>query len=416
MKIILSNYRYFISGGPERYLFSIKKMLENVNHNIIPFSVKSGLNASNDYEEWFMSPVDAGGATYFAESKKSFPTYCKIISRSFYSPEGFIKARRIAQSVKPDLVYSLHFLNKMSPSVIDGFKSMKVPVVVRLSDFGIMCPQAHFFCHGKVCEKCINGNFFHAVRNKCIFDTHAGSMIKACAWKFHRLIKVYDRIDAFICPTTFMRHKMIEAGFSEEKLFHVPTFIDSASVQPAYTDDGYILYFGRLSEEKGVETLLDAYVMLPEPKPKLLIIGDIETAPELTENPRYQLENICFKSFMKKDALFEAIRKSLLVVVPSVWYENMPNVLLESYALGKPVLASNIGSLREVVQPGKTGVFFNSGDADNLRNKLLELLANKKDLQEMGRTARVYVEQFHTPDKHLFDLQDIFSSPRQLPG
>lgn len=158
MKIILVNYRYFISGGPERYYFNIKEILERNGHVVIPFSVKNSRNFSSDYETYFLDRLD--DEVYFAHSnKKSMKVILKSFSRMFYSFEAKRKFRQLLTDTNPDLVYIMQYHNKISPSIIDAAKNLGIPVIHRISDFQYMCPNALFYNGVKgVCEECLNGN------------------------------------------------------------------------------------------------------------------------------------------------------------------------------------------------------------------------------------------------------------------
>jgi len=408
MRIILSNYRYFVSGGPERYLFAIKELFESNSIRVFPFSVKSKKNLPNKWKKYFISSVTSDNAVYFHEYRKDFKTVVKILDRTFYSPEGFVKARRFAGIVKPDLVYSLHFLNKMSPSIIDGFKSLGLPVVVRLSDFGIICPQAHLFHGDSTCEKCINGSFFNAVRQRCIKNSTVGSLVKALAWTFHKFTGSISRVDAFVSPSWFTIQKYVEAGYPKERFYHIPTFMDVANITPQYSNNGYILYFGRLVKEKGVHVLLEAYRKIPRPKPKLVVIGIIYRSDYSKKLVKQYSGEVTFLNFMPKDQLGQYIRHAMFVVVPSIWYDNLPNVVLEAYAYGKGVIASRHGSFTDLVQELQSGLLFKPGNVDDLSEKLTWAIDHSDRMIEMGKYAREYVEKYHSPEKHYEKLMGLF--------
>ena len=409
MKIILSNYRYFDSGGPERYLFSIKEILEKKKDIVFPFSVQSINNVPSNWEKHFISSITKDNSVYYHEYKKDIKTIIKIFERTFYSPEGFFKARRYAQKTKADIVYSLHFMNKMSPSVIDGFKSTGRPVIVRLSDFGLICPQVLAFRENNVCEECLTKNVFYSIKNKCVKKSFFGSFTKSMALCLHRIIGSISRIDAFVCPSQFIKEKYIEAGFPANKFYHIPTFVDAESIVPRFRNDGYILYFGRIIKEKGVHILLQAYEKLNVKKRKLIIIGDTEESELGGYLKNKYSHNVEFINFISKDKLYEYIRNASFVVVPSIWYENMPNVALESFAHGKAVIASNHGCFPELIKENNNGLLFEPGNAEALADMLGWAIQNPKDMIEMGKTAREYAVQKFSPELHYERLMGLFN-------
>jgi glycosyltransferase involved in cell wall biosynthesis len=260
---------------------------------------------------------------YDHEYKKTPLTVLKILTRQFYCPEAFFKARSYARFSNADLVYSLQFLNKMSPSVIDGFKFRRLAISIAHFRLWPHLPQAHLFGGSDVCEKCLGGNFFHAVRNRCVMGSRIGSFIKASALALHRLIGCRNRIDAFVFPSKFTMDRFIEAGFPEQKLHHVPTFIDASSISPCYDAGGHILYFGRLVVEKGVHHLLKAYRDLPAYKPRLIAIGALGNTPYADALMDEYKDEVEFHAFMEKDELTNYVQKALCVVIPSIWYDNL---------------------------------------------------------------------------------------------
>jgi glycosyltransferase involved in cell wall biosynthesis len=412
MNIILSNYRYFLSGGPERYLFNIKKIFEKNGHNIIPFSVKSVNNEGNLYDKFFMSSIGDGTGTYFEEYKRDPLTVAKLLSRQIYSIEGFYKARRIAKNTNAHILYCLHFLNKMSPSILDGFRSVGIPIVVRISDFGLICPQAHFYNSGRVCEKCIKGDFHNCIRYRCVKNSKIGSLIKAVAYNFHRAIGVFEKVNAIVFPSSFTMQKYIDAGFNKKKLYHVPTFIDFENFRTNFSSQKYLLYFGRITEEKGVHNLIEAYIKMKQEKIRLIIIGDRNDSEYSRALVKIYGHKVQFLGFMRKSELCRYIEKAITVVVPSVWYDNQPNVVLESFATGKPVIAPNHGSFPELISHQDTGILYESGNIESLKDSLEFAISNLEKMRQMGINARDYVQSEHRPMKHYTKLLHLFSRIR----
>ena len=408
MKIVLSNYRYFISGGPERYFFSIEDMLRIHGHKVFPFSVRSSRNRPSEYEERFLSPIAEEHSTYFHEYRKNPKTIFKVLSRQFYSPEAFLRARSFAKFVGADLVYSLKFMNKMSPAVLDGFKSAGLPVVHRVSDFGLICPQAHLFDGESVCDKCVQGNFLHAVLKGCVMGSRVAGMVKALAISLHRLLRCRERIDAFVFPSRFTLEQFARAGFPSEKLHHVPTAVDADQFRPDFSEGGYILYFGRLVMEKGVHQLLEAYRKIRGDKPKLVVVGHQPDAGYGDDLVETYMDLVEFHDFENMAMLAAHIRNAMCVVVPSLWYDNLPNVLLEAYACGKPVIAPAHGCFTELVVEGETGLFYEARNVWDLQRKLEWAIKHRSDMALMGRRGRAFVETDFSPERHFDALMGIF--------
>jgi glycosyltransferase involved in cell wall biosynthesis len=395
-------------------MFNITNKLAAEGHRVVPFSVKHQLNEPTPHEKYFLSSLGDSDSVYFDEIKKTPGTISKMLGRNFYSLEAKRKAREVVQAEQIDVAYVMNFLRWMSPSILDGFKKQGIPIVVRISDFIYMCPEGHFLRNGKVCTLCQGGNHWHSVKHKCIQDSMVVSAVNALAVSLHKAIGYLDKVDAFVVPSSFTLNKMAEAGIPESKLHHIPTFIDESKIQP-YTEPGdYILYFGRVSAEKGVSTLLDAFVKVRKEKPaaRLMFAGRSNDGEALLLKERIekeQIQGVEFTGELQGDELLKIIQQAAFTVVPSIWFDNMPNVLIESFAAGKPVLASNIGSLPELVHPGETGMLFEPGNADDLRDKIVQMLSDKDGLRTMGENAVIAVRDKYTPQVHYDRLMQVFA-------
>lgn len=402
MKILLINYRYFISGGPEKYMFNIKEILEENGHEVIPFSIKSNKNVESEYEKYFVEPIGSKDATYYEEYKKTPKVIWQMISRSVYSLKVKKALQKEIKEVKPDLVYIIHFVNKLSPSVIRGAKKMGLPVILRLSDYFLLCPRFDFLSNGKVCEDCLKKGYKSCVRKKCVKGSLMASIIRVISMKIHKVMKVYDDVDAFITPSEFLKNKLIKNGFEKEKIHCIPTFTNNedANKKSENIVGDYGLYFGRIAEEKGVETLVYAYEKLPEHKLKIMGDDTTQEAIKLKEYVRSNnLSNIEFVGFKSGKDLEDIIKKARFTLIPSIWYDNLPNTALESFKHSKPVIASNIGSLPELVQDGINGYLFKVGDVEELSKKI-KMLDDESIVIKMGSNSAKILKDKFSSDKH----------------
>jgi glycosyltransferase involved in cell wall biosynthesis len=411
--ILLVNYRYFVSGGPEKYMFNIKKVFEQKGHLVVPFSVNNNKNIETEYKKYFVKPIGGENVVYFNEYKKTPQTVFKMLSRSFYSLEVKKAMEYEIHSEKPDAIYILHHVNKLSPSVTKAAKNSGKKVVVRLSDFFLMCPRFDFLCGGEVCEKCLKGSLFNAVINNCVQNSKSASLIRVASMYFHKLIKIYDKVDYFVTPSLFLRSKLIEAGFDQNKVVHIPTFIDAAKYNPNYQNAGnYILYLGRLNKEKGVEYAIKAMQYVEDSSLKLKVVGEASDGElfnikEITKEKG--LKNVELLGFKSGSELNEVIRNSKFLIVPSIWYDNMPNVLLEAFAFGKPVIASNIGSLPEVVEDKVNGLLFEPKNIMDLAEKINYLNSNGNLIREYGENGRRKIEEYYSSEMHFSKLKNLLS-------
>lgn len=407
MKIILVNYRYFISGGPERYYFNIKEILERQGHEVIPFSIKSARNVPNDFERYFLDIVD--DEVYFAQAKKSLRVVLKSFSRMFYSFEAKRKMTRLLKDVKPDLVYIMQFHNKISPSIIDAARNRGIPVVHRISDFQYMCPNALFYNDVKgVCEDCLKGKRWNCVRYRCVLGSTVYSAIKTAAKGLHDLMGVTRKINAFVVPSSFTLRKLLEYGIPQEKLHHIPTFFNLKEKDPVVEYKPFVLYVGRIEKQKGLMTLIRAF---EDTDMALKIIGFSNDGyeDELKAYLQVKKHHIEFLGRMTFEQIVPYLKSCRCTVVPSEWYDNFPNVILESFAYKKPVIATNFGSLPELVVDGQTGCTFRYADYNDLRLKAEFMLQQEKEAKRMGLMGFTRLLQDYSPEEHYRQLMQIFN-------
>lgn len=410
MRISLVNYRYFLSGGPEKYMFSIKKAFEAMGHSVIPFSVRSDKNVETEYSKYFVAPIGGENKTYFNEYKLNLKTTIQLLDRTFYSNVVKKALKKQIRNESIDTVYILHHINKLSPSVIAAAKEEGKRVVVRLSDFFLLCPKFDFLKNGDVCEACLKGSLLNGIKNNCVQNSKIASCIRVASMYFHRMIKIYNKVDYFVTPSLLLKNKLIEQGFNPEKIFNIPTFIDSSSITPNYNHQNYILYLGRLNREKGVEYVIRAMEDVEDKSLVLKVVG--ESSDDELKNIKQiiqskNLSNVELLGFKTGDELYRLINEAKFTVVPSIWYDNMPNVILEAFAHGKPVIASNIGSLPEVVDDNVNGLLFKVKNSHDLADKINYLNRNQDRIVTYGKNAREKVEKVYNMQNHYNQLAKL---------
>lgn len=409
MKIILVNYRYFISGGPERYYFNIKEILERYGHEIISFSVKSSRNLPNDYEKYFLDIVD--DEVYFAQAKKKTPKMIlKSFTRMFYSFEAKRKMRQLIRDTRPDLVYVMQMHNKISPSIVDAARGEGVPVVHRISDFQYMCPNALFYNDRiGVCEDCLKGKRMSCVKYRCVLNSPVYSTIKAAAKWLHDMMRVTEKINAFVVPSSFTLGKLYEYGISMKKLNLIPTFFNLKEDNPIVEYCPFILFVGRIEKQKGLMTLMKTF---EGTKYNLKIIGFSNDGyeNELKNYLNEKSHNIEFLGRKKFEEIVPYLKSCLCTVVPSEWYDNFPNVILESFAYKKAVIATNFGSLPELVKNNETGLTFKYADIADFKSKVKYMFDNPKQAQLMGENAYKILIKNYSPESHYQQLMRLFNS------
>jgi glycosyltransferase involved in cell wall biosynthesis len=408
MKIILVNYRYFIAGGPERYLFNIKEVLEKEGHEVIPFSVKNRQNVPTEFEKYFLESTD--DEIYFSQMKKNIKNILKSFCRMFYSLEAKRKFRQLLKDTKPNLVYVLQYHNKISPSFISVAKKRKIPVVHRISDFQYMCPNGLFYNVKKgICEDCLSGKEKKCIKYKCVYNSVVYSFIKLATKKYHEFLGITKKIDAFVVPASFTLNKLRQYGIPEEKLYHIPTFFNlkEEGVQIEYQP--FFLYIGRIEKQKGLMTLIKAFI---NTNYQLKIIGFSSNGyEEYLKNYLQEKEHsIEFLGKMDFPDIVPYLSTCLCTIVPSEWYDNFPNAILESFAYKKSVIATNIGSLPELVKNNETGLLFDYLSVISLKEKIKYFIDNPPEAKRMGKNAYSKLICDYSSQAHYTYLIRLFNS------
>lgn len=341
--------------------------------------------------------------------KKTPKSIWQLLTRSIYSREVEKALKKEINDVKPDLVYIIHFVNKLSPSVITGANKMGVPVVLRLSDYFLLCPRFDFMYEKKVCEECLSKGYKSCIKKRCVKGSLFASVVRVFSMKFHKMINVYKNVYAFITPSEFLKKKLSLNGFEEKRIHCIPTFTASKTTIGEQQIGSYGLYFGRVTEEKGVETVIKAYEKLPEYTVK--IMGD-DTTDEAKRLKKYvenhKMKNVEFLGFKSGAELENIIKGARFTLIPSIWYDNLPNTALESFQYSKPVIASNIGSLPELVIDGENGYLFKPSNVEDLIKKI-KMLDDDTLVKKMGQASRKRLESRFAPQTHYEDLMKIFN-------
>jgi glycosyltransferase involved in cell wall biosynthesis len=417
MKILIANYRYFVSGGPERYMFNITDALTEHGHDIVPFSITYSRNLPTPYSRYFAKPLGGSDEVYFHQQRFTLRTLWTTLSRLFYARDVYRAVALLAKDTQPQVAYILHYLRKLSPSLLVGLKHSRVPIIVRLSDYAMICPQAHCLRNETPCELCVGGNLLPSIRYCCVQGSLSASILNALATTYHKATHCFDLVDRFVVTTRFMHRMMLAAGYTEERLCHIPTFVNGRIFHPDTNDvrKTYLAYAARLEAIKGVHVLIDAFALLRAKRPgidltlRIAGVGNVEYVARLKQKVQHLdlNDSVVFLGDQTVDGIVDLLNKALLSVVPSLWYENLPNAILESYACGTPVVVSNVGSLPECVEEGRTGYLFEPADTEDLAERLGYCYDHPEEMAEMGRYARRVAETVYSKERHVEKLTNV---------
>jgi glycosyltransferase involved in cell wall biosynthesis len=396
----INNY-YYRRGGAEVVFLEQNKILEKLGWTVIPFSMKHAQNESTEWQNYFVNEIEYG-ATY--GWRNNFINALKII----YSWEAKNKLQSLIDTIKPDIAHLHNVYHHLSPSILPLLKKNGIPTVMTLHDLKLLCPAYSMLNSKGICEQCKGGHIYNVVINKCMKQSLPLSTLIFSESLVHRLSKIYNKnIDMFILPSKFYLNKFIEWGWAPNRLIHIPNFVDTHMLKPNYQPGKYFVFFGRLSKEKGLKTLIHA---ANEANVALKIIGSGPQEEELKILAASLGANVTFLGFQTGEALHKAISHARAVVLPSEWYENAPMSILESYALGKPVIGANIGGIPELIRENETGTLFESAKVESLSNSLIQIKDIKDSaVVEMGKTARQLVENEYDTKNYSKRLQNLYS-------
>lgn len=398
MKILQINKFYYLKGGSERYLFDLTKLLKRKGHRVIPFSMKDERNLPSKYSDYFIENINL--------HKFSLVNIFKF----FYNYEAVKKLKKLIENEKPDIAHLHNIAHQLTPAIIKVLKENNIPIVQTLHDYKLICPNAKLFTKGKYCEACINGKYYYCFIKNCIHKSYFKSFLGMLEAYFNnRIKKSYQNIDLFIAPSEFIRNTCLKFGVSGKKIKVICNFVETEQLLKNFTrrEEEYLLYFGRLSEEKGVEVLIRAMGEIKS-KIKLKIVGagphrhKLETVREKLG----LLDRVEFLGPKYGSALINLVNDSKAVIMPSIWPENMPYSLLESMSLGKVLIASKVGGMPELIQNGFNGFLFSQGDVSDLSKKIDDL--RNYNLSDIGREAKNRVGHLNS-ENHYSNLINIYN-------
>lgn len=384
MKILQINKFFWPRDGATNYFLAIRELLKQHGHEVVDFSMTHPNNLPSLYSDYFVSEVD------FNQSQ-SFLKKIKMAFRILYSFEAKRKLEALIKKEKPDVAHLHNIYHQLSPSVISVLKKYRIPIVMTLHDYKLICPNYLLFVDGKVCERCKKHKYYQATIHKCVKKSFWRSLVVVLEAYF----QPYKKVDCFIAPSRFMKNKCVEFGVPENKIKYFWHFFNFNSGENKI--GGYLIYFGRLSEEKGISVLLKA---IADTNIKLKIVG---------AGPVKSSKNVEWLGYKTGEELKNLIDGSLAVIVPSIWYENASASVFEAMALAKPVIASDIGGLGEIVQDKITGLLFKAGDSHDLAEKIKLLADNSELAGKLGQNASQWAKNMADPERHYQELMVVYS-------
>ncbi|HPF95282.1 MAG: glycosyltransferase family 4 protein [Candidatus Magasanikbacteria bacterium] len=396
MKILHVNKFFDFQGGAEVYMHGLMRYQEALGHEVHAFSTHSIKNLPSKDERFFVKRYDL-------KKKTDLYTQAKIAANFIWNVEAKKALGKMLDEVKPDIIHIHNIYHHLSTSVLAEIRKRKIPCVQTLHDYKLASPNYSMFAHGTICEHSKGGRYYEVVKYKCLSDSTIRNVLAAVEMYMTKTVQSYERtIALFLCPSQFMKEKMIDWGEPASKMRLVRNPTDRVEVA-AVRGGGYLIYAGRLSEEKGLESFLEAACLFPSLPVKLAGSGPDEAKLRAIVE-KHGASHIEFLGFVDPVTLRELRHRAEALVLPTLSYENCSGSILEAMASGLPCLVTRTGGNPELIEDGKQGFLVTPGSVEDWTRALHRFLATPTEVRDaMGQSGREKVAARH--DWHAHTLQ-----------
>lgn len=384
MKILIVHNRYQQAGGEDVVVAQEARLLGSQGHIVVTYE-----RSNHELET-------------LPASKRLF-----LLKDIIYSHDSRREIRAILHQERPDVIHVHNTFLMISPSVYEACREAGTPVLQTLHNYRLLCPGWTLSREGKICEDCIHGGLWNAVLHGCYRDSRLQSGAVATMLQFHRILGTWqDSIQGYVALSEFARRKFVEGGFPQHKMHVKPNFVEADPGEKTATGQ-FALFVGRLSPEKGIQTLISAWASMKNRCP-LVVVGDGPLRSQLEAgNGLLKSSSITFSGWLSRTETLAIMKQAAFLVAPGVCYEG-PMTIAEAFACGTPVICSRLGAMQEIVDDRRTGLHFNPGDAEDLISKVTWALQHPEELIEMGKAARKQYENRYTAEKNYHLLMNIY--------
>lgn len=379
MKILQVHNYYQLPGGEDIVVSNEKKLLESFGHTVIQYTRHNSEIENYSLREKF-----------------------SLFKSTYWSKKSFSEISAIIKKEEPDICHVHNYLPLISPSVFYACKENNIPVVQTLHNYRMLCANAYLFRNGSVCEECLGKSLCHSVKYGCYRNSRIQTYVVASSMEKHKQRGTFDNfVDAYICLTEFQRNKMIEGGISELLLQVKSNFIHD---DPGFENnsENFLISAGRLDIQKGTDILIKSIDRL-ENDIKIMVAGSGPSEEQVKTHPK-----INYAGQLSHNELIQNLKKSYALIFPSVCFEGMPLTIMEAFACGKPVIASRLGAMEELITEGYNGLLFEPGNPEELAQKINRAAKHPEEIKRMGENARKEFEEKYTADMNYKLLIDIY--------
>lgn len=402
MKVLLVNKYHYFRGGSETYYFGLAELLRKAGHEVIFFAMEDEHNLPCAQSEYFVSNVEFNG-------KLSALDQLKAAARMVYSLEAKRKFDKLLRNEKPDIIHINLFHRVLTASIVDVAKKHHIPIVFTMHDLNCICPNHTMLNHGKICEACLRGNYMNCVKCVCFKDSRLKCLMAAIESEYNKRSGLYNKIDCFITPSEFYKNLLMKSGLTKKRIIHMKNFLPAETEYAIRGKRGdYVLFFGRLSYEKGILTLIEAMKHVKAP---LLIVG---TGPE-EDAIRQKIavsglsDRVTLLGFKSGTELWSYVMNAGCVVIPSEWYEASGYTACEAQAMGKPVVVTDAGGLPENIVNGETGIVCPMSDVKKLAEAInCIMIIPDEGYKRMARLAVNNAQVLFDASRYVQRVMDIY--------
>ena len=383
MRILLCHNRYQMRTGEDIAFDFTRTLLERAGHELL-FYTRDNREING----------------YRLGDKLLFP------SRAIYSPRNRKDICAFAVREKPSVALVQNVFPLLSPSIYYGLAENKIPVIQVVFNYRLLCANGQLYTQGKICERCLGGNYLHGVLRRCYRDSYLFSAINATGLAVHRLADTWCKcVRLFVVPDNFLRNKLVEGNLPADRMRTIPNAFDIDSCRPAPQRGGYALFVGLLSRQKGIFTLLDA--MMRCNSLRLVIVGDGGESEAVRRHPAVLSGRAELVGPAYGKQLDELLEACAFVVVPSEWYDNLPMIVCQAFATAKPVIASRINGIPEYVRHEDNGLLFSPGNSEELARTMERLFSDSSLHTLLSRRARQTAEELFHPKRWLEQMNAV---------
>jgi glycosyltransferase involved in cell wall biosynthesis len=409
VRILHVNKYLYRRGGAESYMQSLAELQRAAGHEVGFFGMEHPANDPHVYAKSFPSYLELEPAPASVGGKVAG------FGRMLWSTSARRGIDAVAGDFRPDVVHLHNTYHHLSPSILGPLARRRIPAVMTLHDYKLACPTYRFLDNGELCQACLGGHFAQAVRRRCKDGSLGSSAAMAAELAIHTAVRAYRHVQVFVCPSRFMAGRMAAAGVFPDRLRWVPHFVEPAPERGVEAATA-VVFAGRLSPEKGVDTLLEAVGRLPADV-RLDVAGDGPDRARLDRLAAHLGDGrVRFLGRVDAETVDALISDAAAVVVPSRWYENQPMVVLEAFARGVPVVASDLGGTPELVRHGSDGFLVPPDDPASLAAALRALVDDPARARAMGKAARERALTDFAPDVHLARLDEVYAEAARAVG